>query len=197
MELDITALAADPVNGLWRVLLAIVIGWLLGIPLARLTLAAGLYALAWRRDDAVLRERALRTMPRTARLVAGVALGIVGVGAPAFGANATPTVSADRIAIAPVTLAAPTTPAQTPASDPTTAPDTPATPTPPGEQLRAYTVQRGDCLWDIAEQVYDTAEVAETDARWREIWRANRVVIGADPGIITPGMVLRLPGTAA
>ena len=33
MELDITALAADPVNGLWRVLLVIVIG--LGVVVMR------------------------------------------------------------------------------------------------------------------------------------------------------------------
>jgi hypothetical protein len=64
-------------------------------------------------------------------------------------------------------------------------------------------VQPGDCLWRIAArdlahrqgspagriQVDDAA----VDRRWREIYAANRAVIGPDPDLIRPAERLRLP----
>ncbi len=50
-----------------------------------------------------------------------------------------------------------------------------------------YTVQAGDTLSSIATKVYGNS------ARWRDIYDANRGVIGADPNMIQVGMVLKLP----
>ena len=50
-----------------------------------------------------------------------------------------------------------------------------------------YTVQPGDTLSSIAAKTYGNA------ARWRDIYDANRGVIGADPNVIRVGQVLKLP----
>lgn len=57
------------------------------------------------------------------------------------------------------------------------------TPPPP----RTYTVQPGDTLWAIAKRTLGAGE------RWREIWQANRAVIGPDPNLIFPGQQLTIP----
>jgi hypothetical protein len=49
------------------------------------------------------------------------------------------------------------------------------------------TVAKGDTLWDIAEDEYGDA------TRWPEIYAANTDVVGADPDLIFPGQVLRIP----
>lgn len=51
---------------------------------------------------------------------------------------------------------------------------------------RTYTVQKGDSLSKIAQQVYGRAD------RWRAIFDANRDKID-DPDLIHPGQVLVLP----
>jgi hypothetical protein len=48
-------------------------------------------------------------------------------------------------------------------------------------------VAKGDTLWDIAQDEYGDA------TRWPEIYAANTDVIGADPDLIFPGQVLRIP----
>jgi len=61
-----------------------------------------------------------------------------------------------------------------------------------------HVVARGDTLWDIAAGVLarrlgrhpTRAEIARF---WPRIYRLNRAVIGADPGLIRPGERLRLP----
>jgi hypothetical protein len=52
---------------------------------------------------------------------------------------------------------------------------------------RLRTVVKGDTLWDIAQAVYGDA------TRWPEIYAANTDVVGADPDLIFPGQVLRIP----
>ena len=61
---------------------------------------------------------------------------------------------------------------------------------------RTYEVQRGDCLWSIAEAILiergrepQGADIAEL---WKAIYRANRDVIGDDPDLILPGQILEL-----
>jgi LysM domain len=58
-----------------------------------------------------------------------------------------------------------------------------------------YTVQVGDTLWDIAAAQLPPAErsAANIDRYWRQIYRANRPVIGADPDLIHPGTRLDVP----
>lgn len=50
-----------------------------------------------------------------------------------------------------------------------------------------YTVQAGDTLSGIAAKTYGNA------ARWRDIYDANRGIIGSDPNLIQVGVVLKLP----
>ncbi|MGY2084815.1 LysM peptidoglycan-binding domain-containing protein [Blastococcus sp. SYSU DS0539] len=53
----------------------------------------------------------------------------------------------------------------------------------PADAGQQYTVQAGDTLSRIA---------AAAGVDWRTVYDANRDVIGADPGLIHPGQVLRL-----
>ncbi len=50
-----------------------------------------------------------------------------------------------------------------------------------------YTVQPGDTLSAIALKFYGNA------ALWQEIYKANKKVIGKDPGLIKVGQVLTIP----
>jgi nucleoid-associated protein YgaU len=52
---------------------------------------------------------------------------------------------------------------------------------------KTYTVASGDSLSKIAKKHLGDAN------RWREIYEANREVIGANPDLIKPGQQLRLP----
>lgn len=56
-------------------------------------------------------------------------------------------------------------------------------------------VRPGDSLWQIADTHAPGASDAEVDRLWREIWRLNRDVVGADPDLIHPGTRLHLPHT--
>ncbi len=67
------------------------------------------------------------------------------------------------------------------------APATPAAPAAPAAPPATYTVQSGDSLSKIAKHTLGDAN------RWREIYEANREVIGDNPDLIKPGQQLRLP----
>jgi len=56
-----------------------------------------------------------------------------------------------------------------------------------------WTVRGGDTLWDIAARVLGTSDQARIARYWPAIHRANRETIGADPSLIFPGQILRLP----
>ncbi len=51
---------------------------------------------------------------------------------------------------------------------------------------KTYTVKPGDNLWAIAKKILGDG------SRWREIYNANKGVIGPDPNIIRPGQLLRI-----
>lgn len=58
----------------------------------------------------------------------------------------------------------------------------------------AVVVATGDTLWDLAARGLPlTADDAQIERRWGEIYRANREVVGADPDLIRPGQRLLLP----
>lgn len=59
----------------------------------------------------------------------------------------------------------------------------------PGE-AQAYTVQRGDTLWDLAK------ERLGDGTRWHEIYDMNKDLIGSNPDLIHTGAQLNLPGAA-
>lgn len=52
---------------------------------------------------------------------------------------------------------------------------------------KTYTVKSGDCLWNIAKAFYGNG------ALYTKIYNANKGVIGSNPNIIRPGMVLTIP----
>ena len=53
----------------------------------------------------------------------------------------------------------------------------------------SYTVKTGDCLWDIAEK-----ELGDP-LRWVEIYELNQDMIGSNPNLIHPNVVLHLPSS--
>lgn len=54
----------------------------------------------------------------------------------------------------------------------------------------------GDTLWELAEdELGADARPEDVERRWREIYAANRDLVGADPDLIRPGQRLTLPGT--
>ncbi len=57
----------------------------------------------------------------------------------------------------------------------------------------AITVQPGDSLFEIAAEVLGTRSGARLGDYVERIYKRNRTVIGADPNLIYPGQVLRLP----
>lgn len=80
----------------------------------------------------------------------------------------------------------PPLPGPSPSPTPPPGPVPPPLP-PPGPVSRTYTVKRGDNLSLISQRHYGT------QARWRDIYAANRAVIGANPNLIHPGQVLTIP----
>ncbi|MFP3897288.1 MAG: LysM peptidoglycan-binding domain-containing protein [Anaerolineales bacterium] len=85
----------------------------------------------------------------------------------------------------------PETPPSTPA-DTTVTPASPddilfpaiVTPTKPGDDMRSYTVQKGDTLYSIAQKF---------EVSWEAVWEANRDTLRA-PEALQPGQELRIPG---
>ena len=72
-------------------------------------------------------------------------------------------------------------------------PEMPPSHEPPLGQPRERTVvvkpypEPGSTLTGISQQFYGT------QARWAEIWSANRAIIGSDPNRLTPGTMLTIP----
>ncbi len=73
-------------------------------------------------------------------------------------------------------------------------------PRPPTQEPPAdsYVVQQGDSLWRIAQHMIgNDATDPEITAAWHTIYDANREAIGADPGLIHPGLALVIPAEVA
>lgn len=65
------------------------------------------------------------------------------------------------------------------------------------ESRPAHTVTAGESLWAISESQLQRTGADSSDAAvdraWRELWRANESVVGADPDRIEPGQHLEIP----
>ncbi len=62
-------------------------------------------------------------------------------------------------------------------------------PTPPAEKAepKTHTVGKGDSLSKIAKTYYGHT------GKWKQLYQANKAVIGANPDLIKPGQVLVIP----
>jgi nucleoid-associated protein YgaU len=59
---------------------------------------------------------------------------------------------------------------------------------------RTVVVRGGDTLWALAAaELGPRAGPAAVTSRWRLVYQRNRAAIGADPDLIRPGQLLRLP----
>lgn len=68
----------------------------------------------------------------------------------------------------------------------------------PADSAGHVVVAPGDTLWDLArDSLPGEPDAADVVRRWREIYAANRDVVGSDPDLIRPGMRLVLPHRAA
>jgi nucleoid-associated protein YgaU len=65
-----------------------------------------------------------------------------------------------------------------------------------GGVVGTHMVRPGDTLWGIAAAHLPPARrsPATIDRYWRQLYHANRAVVGPDPGLIHPGTRLRVPG---
>lgn len=208
-----TLFNTDPLTVSWLIAIAALLVVLVAVPLLRAGIAGLLYAFAALTGRRHLRTTAARVMPRIAHLIGGLVIGTAAVAAPAMAAVEAKadvaSIDLDRDAGASrATITAPTEfasvptvtePAPKPTSTPqprTSAAQTPA----PDPQVQAgakmYVVRTGDTLWDIAAEHLDDPTDAEITEAWKSIWRANRAVIGDEPGLIHPGQSLDL-GTLA
>lgn len=135
--------------------------------------------------------RALRGRPGTTRRLVLLACGVAvsaGVGAPAAAAG-----DDGREVVAGLALPERAVAAAPASTQPSRQPSTSA-----AAPTEDYVVQPGDSLWSIAlaHPADATPANADTDARWRALWRANRTVVGDDPDLIYPGQALRLPAAS-
>lgn len=174
--------------------------WLAGVWLA-LGLLAGAIAAA---PGVVGRTAAGLTRVLLPGALYRIAVGATGAGlvlAPIAGATA---IAGGGMACAAGSAAAAVPPVPTPMW-PTSAPDPSAgqhaiptpSPPPPTPATDVITVRRGDSLWSIAAaRLGRGASDAAITAGWRDIYRANRAVIGPNPDLIRPGQHLRIEGEA-
>lgn len=109
-------------------------------------------------------------------------------------APALPAIGRPGPATAEVIATGPTDPATGAAADDGDAADTDGGGASGTDQAAPVIVARGDCLWDIAARALGPdARNADIAAAWPRWYEANRGVVGADPDLIQPGMVLRPP----
>lgn len=110
----------------------------------------------------------------------------------------TDTAPAPRIAIGWPALPEPIPGSDPPSLPPKAGARTPAAGSLPLGAVRgdAVTVRPGDSLWLIAaRRLGSDAAPPAVAAAWPRWYAANQTVIGGDPGLITPGQVLRPPAT--
>jgi nucleoid-associated protein YgaU len=102
---------------------------------------------------------------------------------------------------APAPLPSPLLPSSAPAAEgrlPAPILPTDTASTPAAHPDKAVVVQPGDSLWRIAARSLGRdATPAATAAAWPSWYAANRAVIGDDPGVLSPGQVLRPPSGSA
>jgi len=145
----------------------------------------------------LIRGREFSGRGLTRRLVltaCGVAV-VAGVASPALAGGGS---SEQLLAGLPLPDRAVAAASARPAPEAATAPTPAVRPAPAvsREHHAPVTVRPGDSLWSIAlADLGPDAGLREIDERWRQLYAANRGVIGADPHLITPGQQLHPPAS--
>jgi hypothetical protein len=117
-------------------------------------------------------------------LILAAVLGVSsGVGVVLRGRSFGAPLSSETPARPTFVIATSASPSPSGAPRPTASPVAPAS----AEATDAYTVEPGDTLRSIAQQVYGDA------AQWPRIYEANRESIGPDPDTLSAGTRLRIP----
>ena len=219
-----TLFAADPITAGWLTIIALLLAITVAIPIVRALAAGVLLLIAAFTGRTQLRGTAARVMPRMGHLIGSLVIGTAAIASPALAAGQTGPGTLDAIDLdrdagasrAPAPTQPEASPKSTPAHTSTPSPATtdardsgtaPRTSTAPaaastGENPTAitegmYTVCSGDTLWDIAADALGEATDHEITETWKAIWRANRDVIGADPGLLLPGQQLDISAVSA
>lgn len=144
------------------------------VPLLRAILGAVVLvaSMAFRPKSRRLAQVGMAILPAFLRSLAGAALGVSALGAPAF---ADASIVVDRIVHVQVD-------SEKPAAERTSA--------------QTYEVQPGDSLWGIARKLLEESAPSPTnseiDRTWRALWKANLPVVGSDPSLLRPGQVLKV-----
>jgi LysM repeat protein len=119
-----------------------------------------------------------------------------GTPSPAPTPSFAPTTPASASATAPVDVAPPGWTPTRPLVRPQASPELVTGRVAQGEQDGTVVVRRGDSLWAIAARHLGAgASDAEVARAWPRWYAANRDLIGDDPDLIHPGMVLQVPGS--
>jgi hypothetical protein len=136
-----------------------------------------------------------RVTPAVMRRAAQLALGLAVVAGPvpvASAANATP--GPTRLVATSEALFLPDVARPGWTESANTAPSTREDAVRERPEGKTTVVVPGDCLWTIAAtSLGPDASNAEIAAEWPRWYAANRQVIGADPNLLLPGMVLGAP----
>ncbi len=176
----------------------------------RVGLALVLLRLARRHPG--YRQRAVRCAPRAVRpLLARALVGsVLTVGVTAGGAWAAPAADCQTTAggvpaldrADPCPIAEDFAPLEHPGPhtdpvEPSAPPPSPPTRNAPA-QPTTMTVVRGDSLWSMAARVLGPgAETGDIARAWPLLWEANRAVLGDNPHLIHPGVLLAVPQALA
>ncbi|WP_337063475.1 LysM peptidoglycan-binding domain-containing protein [Kineococcus sp. G2] len=209
--LDGTASFADLLTGLCGAAAALLLAALTGSVL----LAAGAEARERSRRPGraspALAATTSRAVPAPVRRLVALAVGLaLGTGAASAASAAPRALDAGWAAAAPqlpghaadaadaADAHVVTDPGWAPLPEPRTVPEVPAAelpgdarPTSSGDEV---VVQRGDSLWSLARSLTGAdASAGDVLREQQRLYAANADVIGADPDVLLPGQVLRLP----
>ncbi len=131
--------------------------------------------------------------PWLVRLLVGAALGTTTLSPPAHAGTSTPAAPRAAATGLPQALAGLPLPDRPTGAAPRRGPRSATAPT-TSPSVRTHTVVAGDSLWAIvAARSGPGTSPAQVDRGWRALYAANRLRIGADPDLIHPGTMLRLP----